>query len=132
VIVVDTSAVVAIIRQEHDGNKFTDILDAVDGAIISAVSFVETNMVIAGRRADPDIDQLRAGIRALGIEVAEVTLDQADVAVRAFLQYGKGRHPARLNIADCFAYALAKSRNLPLLFKGDDFAKTDVIPAWRP
>ena len=131
-IVVDTSAVVAIIRQEHDGNKFTDILDAVDAAIISAVSFVETNMVIAGRRADPDIDQLRAGIRALGIEVAEVTLDQVDVAVRAFLQYGKGRHPARLNIADCFAYALAKSRNLPLLFKGDDFAKTDVIPAWRP
>ena len=89
-------------------------------------------MVIAGRRADPDIDQLRAGIRALGIEVAEVTLDQVDVAMRAFLQYGKGRHPARLNIADCFAYALAKSRNLPLLFKGDDFAKTDVIPAWRP
>ena len=131
-IVVDTSAVIAILRQEHDGETFTDILDAVDGAVMSAVSFVETNMVIAGRRADPDVGRLWVSIRALGIEIAEVTLDQADAAVRAFLHDGKGRHAARRSIADCFAYALARSRKLPLLFKGDDFAKTDVIPAWRP
>jgi ribonuclease VapC len=66
------------------------------------------------------------------IKLAPVDRALADAAINAFEQFGKGRHPARLNLADCFSYALAKSRGLPLLFKGDDFAKTDIVPAWRP
>jgi ribonuclease VapC len=58
--------------------------------------------------------------------------DQATLAIRSFLAYGKGRHQAQLNLPDCFSYALAKSRGVPLLFKGDDFSQTDVAPAWRP
>ena len=69
---------------------------------------------------------------SLGIQIAEVTLEQAGLAVDAFLRYGKGRHRAALNLADCFSYALAKSRNAPLLFKGDDFSRTDIEAAWRP
>jgi ribonuclease VapC len=63
-----------------------------------------------------------------------VPVDQtlAEGAIHAFDRFGKGRHPARLNLADCFSYALAKTRRLPLLFKGDDFGKTDIVPAWRP
>jgi ribonuclease VapC len=59
-----------------------------------------------------------------------VSLEQARAALASFIRYGKGRHRARLNLGDCFAYALAKTRNLPLLFKGDDFLNTDIIPAW--
>jgi ribonuclease VapC len=66
------------------------------------------------------------------IEIVPVTLEQGAVAITSFMQYGKGRHGARLNLADCFSYALAKTRRLPLLFKGDDFAQTDIVPAWRP
>jgi ribonuclease VapC len=70
-------------------------------------------------------------MRMSGIEIVAVDRNLATAAVNAFERYGKGRHPARLNLSDCFAYGLAKSRNLPLLFKGDDFSKTDITPAWR-
>lgn len=131
-IVVDSSAVVAIIRQEAEATTFTKILDDETETIISAVSLLETNMVVAGRREGADPGQVSALLVSLGIEIAGVDTDQAMQAVDAFLRYGKGRHPARLNLADCFTYALAKSRDVPLLFKGDDFARTDIVPAWRP
>ena len=129
-IVVDTSIIVAIIREETEASVFIDILDDT-AAVMSAVSYVETQIVIAGRKphADPRRVELIAG--DLGIEIIDVTRDQADAAVRAFLLYGRGRHRARLNLADCFSYALAKSRGLPLLFTGDDFARTDIVAA-RP
>jgi ribonuclease VapC len=66
------------------------------------------------------------------IEIVAVDASLAEVSVSAFDLYGKGRHRARLNLGDCFSYALAKSRNVPLLFKGDDFIHTDIVPAWRP
>jgi len=71
-------------------------------------------------------------VRDLSIDVVAVTIDDAVAAREAYFRYGRGYHPARLNLADCFAYALAKMRNEPLLFKGDDFSKTDIVPAWRP
>jgi ribonuclease VapC len=71
-------------------------------------------------------------LKALHVRVVPVTLKEGNVALTAFLRFGKGRHSAGLNIADCFAYALAKTRDLPLLFKGSDFVKTDIVPAWRP
>lgn len=131
-IVVDTSAIVAIVRQEAEGPIFTEILDASSAAIISAVTFVETHLVLIGRRFQPDLRSIELTTTALGIEVVEVMHDQAALAIRSFLAYGKGRHQAQLNLADCFSYALAKSRGAPLLFKGDDFAETDIAPAWRP
>ena len=130
-IVVDTSTVVAILRHEAEELIVVDILDESSASLMSAVSYVEAQMVIFGRRLRADPRRIESVIAALGIEVADVTLDQAGLAVRAFLTYGKGRHPAGLNLADCFAYALAKSRGAPLLFKGDDFSKTDIVSVWR-
>jgi ribonuclease VapC len=132
VIVVDTSAIVAIVRHEEEEPIFIDILDGNSAAIMSAVSFVEAHMVLVGRRLQADLAVVKTTLTALGIEIVDVTQDQAALAVRGFLAYGKGRHPAYLNLADCFAYALAKSRGAPLLFKGDDFSKTDIVPAWLP
>jgi ribonuclease VapC len=131
-IVVDTSAVVAIMRGEAEAWQFVAILDEANGAAISAVCLVETNMVIAGRRAEGDPRQIALLLASLDIDVAEVTAEQAAFATEAFLSYGKGRHRAALNLADCFAYALARACNAPLLFKGDDFLQTDVAVAWRP
>ena len=131
-IVVDTSAVIAIMRGEPEASAFEEILDGADAAIMSVVSHVEAHMVIAGRRPNADFNRVEEWFQALGIEIVSVTPEQGTLAVKAFFEYGKGRHPARLNLSDCFAYALSKSRGLPLLFKGDDFAKTDLAPAWQP
>ena len=131
-IVVDTSAIVAIVRHEPEELIFTDILDSSSAAIMSAVSFVEAHMVLIGRRLRADLEAVEKTMTALGIDIVEVSHDQIGLAIGGFLTYGKGRNPAHLNLADCFAYALAKSRGVPLLFKGDDFPQTDIIPAWRP
>ena len=132
IVVVDTSAIVAIVRHEDEESIFTDILNDSADAIMSAVSYVESHMVLTGRRLRATSEPIESTIAALGINVIDVTRDQAEIAIRGFLTYGKGRNPARLNIADCFAYALAKSRGAHLLFKGDDFRKTDIVPAWQP
>ncbi len=129
-IVVDTSALFAIAADEFERQTFVDILDSEKG-LISAVTYVESVMVLTGRSrrlASARVDDL---IRMSGIEIVPVDRNLATAAVHAFERYGKGRHPARLNLSDCFAYGLAKSRNLPLLFKDDDFAKTDIQPAWQ-
>jgi ribonuclease VapC len=132
VIVVDTSVVIAIVRGEPDATALEEVLDRATSAVMSVVSYVETHMVIAGRRPNADFQHAEELFQALGIEIVPVTAEQGALAVKAFLEYGKGRHPARLNLSDCFAYALAKSRDLPLLFKGNDFAKTDLTAAWQP
>ena len=130
-IVVDSSVVVAILRDELEKDEWVDVLDGAARAFMSVVSYVETRMVMSGRRLDADPDLVGGTLESLGISLVPVTPDQGEVAVSAFMRFGKGRHPAALNIGDCFTYALAKSRNLPLLFKGDDFTKTDIVPAWR-
>ena len=131
-IVVDSSIIVAIIREESDAAIWVDVLDKTPHVFMSVISYVETNMVIAGRWSDARLGRVDATLKALHVRVVSVTLNQGNVALAAFLRFGRGRHSAGLNIGDCFAYALAKSRDLPLLFKGDDFAKTDIVPAWRP
>ena len=130
-IVVDSSVVVAILRDELEKDEWVDVLDGAARAFMSVVSYVETRMVMSGRRLDADPDLVGGTLESLRISLVPVTPDQGEVAVSAFMRFGKGRHPAALNIGDCFTYALAKSRNLPLLFKGDDFTKTDIVPAWR-
>ena len=130
-IVVDSSIIVAIIREESEAAIWVDVLDKTPHVFMSVISYVETNMVIAGRWSDARLGRVDATLKALHVRVVPVTLNQGNVALAAFLRFGRDRHSAGLNIGDCFAYALAKSRDLPLLFKGDDFAKTDIVPAWR-
>jgi ribonuclease VapC len=129
-IVVDTSAIVAIARKEPEVETWLRLLDESSKSYMSAVSYVETGMVMLGRRPQGDLRLLDELLESLHIEIVPVSLEQARAALASFIRYGKGRHRARLNLGDCFAYALAKTRNLPLLFKGDDFLNTDIIPAW--
>ena len=123
-IVLDTSAVVATLASEPEAARFAEAI-AFDGeAVISATNFVECAMVASMRPA------VRAGLASwmTANSVSIIAVDEALAygAIEAFERFGKGRHPAGLNFGDCFAYALAKSLDAPLLFKGDDFAKTDV------
>jgi ribonuclease VapC len=96
------------------------------------VTVVETMLVLCGRRIGATRKQVDDLVRKLGLEILPADMPQQECAIEALLRFGKGRHPAKLNLGDCFAYGLAKSRHLPLLFKGDDFARTDIVPAWRP
>ncbi len=129
--VADTSVLVAIMRDESDANVWLDLIDRTP-TMMSVVSFVETNMVMAGRRIDFDISLVERTLHTLRVTIVPVSLNQGNIARAAFMRFGKGRHSAALNIGDCFSYALAKSRGLPLLFKGSDFSKTDVVSVWLP
>ena len=132
-IVADSSVIVAIMRREENADVWIEALDRTSRAFMSIVSYVETSMVMAaGRRSRADPHQVDVTLQALHISVVPVTVDQGNVAVTAFMRFGKSRHPAALNLGDCFSYALAKTRDLPLLFKGDDFSRTDIVPAWQP
>jgi ribonuclease VapC len=130
-IVVDTSAAFAIAARETERDAFTDCLD-VEKGIMSAVNYVETVMVLTGRSKRLALGRVDELIALFKLEIVAVDRIIATAAIDAFDRYGKGRHPARLNLSDCFSYALAKTRGLPLLFKGGDFARTDIVPAWRP
>lgn len=130
--VVDTSALFAILAQEPEWSAFESIIDSSPIALCSAVSLVELGIVATQRfRRDMQLT-IETLFLKLGLEVAAVDAALAYSAINAHRAFGKGNHPAKLNLADCFSYALAKSRGLPLLFKGDDFARTDIVPAWRP
>jgi ribonuclease VapC len=127
--VVDTSAIIAILQLEPDANDFLYEIINADECLISAVSVLEASMVLAGpRQASAIWSPLDELLRQSDIDVIAFDRQQAYLARGAFLRFGKGRHPAALNLGDCAAYALAISRNLPLLFKGTDFAKTDIVP----
>jgi ribonuclease VapC len=129
--VVDTSALIAIMLLEPEAERFAKAIADARPRLISAANLLEAWIVIESRlgpAAGGDVDEFVVDV-GLGIE--PVTLDQIRVARRAYRTYGRGNHPAGLNFGDCFAYALAKTTQLPLLFKGDDFARTDVTPAAR-
>ena len=129
-IVVDSSAVIAIFRQEHDAEDFARSIATDDDPVMSAANLVETSIVLRGlkeiapARAERWLDDF---IEAAGIRIEPVTPDQANAARAAHLQFGKGTgHSAALNYGDCFAYALAKAMEVPLLCKGNDFRLTDI------
>jgi ribonuclease VapC len=129
-LVVDTSAVVAILRDEPEKDHFVDLILRADACFMSAVSLQEAGTVVVGRHGDGGAwELLDALLSRLNVEIVAHDAALAGIARVAFLRFGKGRHPARLNFGDCAAYALAKSADLPLLFKGDDFTKTDIAPA---
>ena len=127
--VIDTSAAVAILLDEPERRGFNEKIEADPRRLMSAVSFVETALVIETRLGEAGGRELDLLLYRADVEVVPVDPDQAEVARRAFRRYGKGRHPAGLNFGDCFAYALVKTSGEALLFKGDDFGLTDVIAA---
>lgn len=124
--VIDTSALMAVVLGELDGEEFSDTMAAAAQTSMSAVSLVEASIVAEGRLGHRGPAILATVLQEAGIVVKSVDLDQAQVAVGAWRRFGKGRHPARLNLGDCFSYALARSLDEPLLFKGEEFAQTDI------
>ena len=130
--VVDTSALLAIMLREDERDQFEDMILWSPTVVMSVVSVVETTIALTNKRLEADASRLEAILVALRIEVRSVDVDQGMLARQAFIQFGRGRHSARLNFGDCFSYALAKARNDSLLFKGDDFSKTDLVSAWKP
>jgi len=130
--VVDTSAVAAILLGEPDAGRFAGALGGAPVRLLSAVSRVELAFVIEGRKGETGRADLELLLRDGGFDIVSVTPQQAEIAVDAFRRFGRGHHRARLNIGDCFAYALAVATDHRLLFKGDDFIHTDIRPALPP
>jgi ribonuclease VapC len=130
--VIDTSAVLAILLNEPERRAFNEAIEAAEARVLSAASFVEASIVIESRFGTEGLRDLDLFIGRAGIEIAAFDAEQAHVARRAFSRFGKGRHQAGLNYGDCFAYALAAVREEPLLYKGDDFRHTDITPFLPP
>jgi ribonuclease VapC len=128
-VILDTSALVAILVKEPDSGRYIEAISNAPRCRISAGNFIELSIVIEGQFGLEVLRQCDALIRRIGIVIEPVTVEQAHVARQAFSDFGKGHHPAALNFGDCFAYALAKVTSEPLLFKGEDFRKTDIVPA---
>jgi ribonuclease VapC len=127
--IVDTSALVAVLFGEPEAEHYTRLIHSADRCLVSAGSFLELSIVVE-RQTGPEVArQCDMFLRRAGIIVEAFTVEQAHIARQAFHDFGKGRHPAGLNFGDCFAYALTKITGEPLLFKGDDFKKTDVVSA---
>ena len=124
--VIDTSAILAILQNEPEQDAFIEAIESANICLVSAASFIEASIVILTRYGMDGILDLDLFLAKAGIEISSVDSDQANIARRAFRDFGRGRHPAELNFGDCFSYALAKSLDLPLLFKGNDFSKTDI------
>ena len=127
-IVVDTSALIAILDKEPDANLYAEAIAEADPPLISTATLVELNIVMLNRhgiKAAQIVDRL---IQEGGFQVESFTIQHAELARDAYARYGKGQQPAGLNYGDCFSYALAKAIGVPLLFKGQDFSKTDIVP----
>lgn len=127
--ILDTSALIAILFGEPEAEQFTRLIAEADVCRMSVVTQLELTMVLE-RLAKPDTGrQAEAFLRGAGVVVEPVTLQQGLLARQSFYDFGRGRHRAKLNFGDCFPYALAKALNEPLLFKGDNFSRTDVRTA---
>jgi ribonuclease VapC len=124
--VLDTSVIVAIFRNEAEKSAFIQKIIQSDHVVLSAANYLEACMVLAARKGESELWRFDEFLKEENISIEPVDRAQANVAREAWLAYGKGRHRARLNFGDCFAYALAKQRKEPLLFKGKDFSYTDV------
>jgi ribonuclease VapC len=124
--VIDSSALVAILADEPERARFIDAIEADEMRLMSAATFVEVSIVIEGRYGAAGSRYLDVFIDRAAIEIVPVDEEQAREARRGFTAFGKGRHPAGLNFGDCFSYALASVLGEPLLFKGEDFPRTDV------
>ncbi|HMF68374.1 MAG TPA: type II toxin-antitoxin system VapC family toxin [Phyllobacterium sp.] len=129
--VIDTSAIVAIALDEPEAVSFEQEIASDPVRLISAATVLEATMVIETRLGEEGGRELDLWLYKAGVDIVVVDIDQLEAARRAWRRYGKGRHPAGLNYGDCFSYALAVSRQEPLLFKGEDFSKTDIVDIAR-
>ncbi len=127
--IVDTSAIVAILGEEPDWERYNQKIAAARRPRMSVVNALEVTMVTESRGGAPAGAEFDRYVERMGIEMEPVTLEQLAAARYAWRRFGKGNHAAGLNFGDCFAYALADVTREPLLFKGDDFARTDVRTA---
>ena len=129
--IIDTSAILAVLLEEPEAAAFTELLVRTTELRMSTATYVEI-INVCDRRLGPDaVAKAEQLIERTHIEIVAFTLEQAQWARHARLTYGIGRHPAKLNFGDCFAYALSKATGEPLLYKGDDFARTDIAAAVR-
>jgi ribonuclease VapC len=127
--IVDASALLAVLFEEPDADMFNRaISDELEDLLISPINFVEA-AIRADKRGMESSKALDEIVRVSGLKIAAITIHQTRLAREAYQRFGKGNHPAKLNLGDCFAYALSKARGEPLLFKGDDFRKTDIEAA---
>lgn len=124
--VIDTSALIAVLLNEADAIGIAQVIESRSLRLLSAANLLEASMVIESRKGEAGGRELDLLIDRTAIQIIAVDQDQAEIARLAWRRFGKGRHPAGLNYGDCFAYALARSRHLPLLFLGDDFSQTDI------
>ena len=133
---VDASAIVAILTGESEADNLADTLEKARAPITSPIAIFEATQGVCRKRhasveeAEQDVGEF---LELAGVRIEPITDKEARSALAAFSRYGKGRgHPAQLNLGDCFAYAMAKNARTGLLFKGDDFDKTDILPATQP
>jgi ribonuclease VapC len=130
--IVDTSAIVAILKEEPDGLVLSKAMDSADILCMSAASYLETSIVVDSLKNPSLSRRIDEIVEKFDIVIEPVTVAQARIARQAYRDYGKGSgHAANLNFGDCFSYALAREKREPLLFKGDDFIHTDLRPALR-
>jgi ribonuclease VapC len=125
-VVIDTSAIIAVLLNEANAVSIAQAIESGSLRLLSAANLLEASIVIESRKGETGGRELDLLLYRAAIEIVAVDQDQAEVARLAWRRFGKGRHPAGLNYGDCFAYALAKTRRLPLLFQGDDFSQTDI------
>ena len=126
--IVDTSALLAVLFREDEAQRF-EVLIAASPCRMSVANVLEGALVVEGRGGRQAGDALDEFLAVAEISAVPISTDQLAIAREAWRRYGKGNHPAALNFGDCFAYALARAENEPLLFKGDDFAQTDIAAA---
>ncbi|WP_425309214.1 type II toxin-antitoxin system VapC family toxin [Ammonicoccus fulvus] len=127
--IVDSSAVLAVVLGEEDAETFLSVLVSADKLAISAATLVEAGMVAYARQGEEAFSDLHSLLADLECDVLAFDEEQAEVALKAWNRFGKGRHPAGLNLGDCYSYAVAQQLGRPLLFKGNDFPQTDVRAA---
>ena len=130
-IVVDASALVALGEREAEALAIATALQDNASAIISPINAMEAGLILIGRGRFADPDEYNGWLAQIGVTLDGDTIDHMD-ALRAYLRFGRGYHPAKLNLGDAFAYALAKRLDAPLLYKGDDFVQTDIRSALQP
>jgi ribonuclease VapC len=125
--VIDTSAVLAILQDEPERRRFAESIEAADTTRMSAATWVESSIVVEARYGSDGLRHFDRLMERIAVEIVPVDLEQARTAREAFRRFGRGRHPAGLNLGDCFSYALARMLGEPLLFKGTDFSQTDLV-----
>jgi ribonuclease VapC len=130
--VVDTSAILAILQLEPEAEDFALAIESATVRLVSAVSVLEAGILAESRKGADGPPELDAFLTEAQLEVVGFSAEQADVARGAYARFGKGKHRAALNMGDCAVYALSRTAGEPLLFKGDDFSLTDVEPFTRP